>query len=112
MRDREREAETQAEGEAGSMQGAWRRTQSRVSRIMPWAKGRCSTIEPPRRLRIFFFFFFDRYNRILEMYFLFLVISFFLSFFFFKDFIYLFMRDTEREAETQAEGEAGSMQGA
>ena len=42
--------------------------------------------------------------------------------FFFKDFIYLFMRDTERqtqrerererEAETQAEGEAGSTQGA
>ena len=33
--------------------------------------------------------------------------------FFLKDFIYLFMRDTEkeREAETQAEGEAGSMQG-
>ena len=31
-------------------------------------------------------------------------------FFFFKDFIYLFMRDTERMAETQAEGEAGSMQ--
>ena len=30
---------------------------------------------------------------------------------FFKDFIYLLMRDTEREAETQAEGEAGSMQG-
>ena len=30
---------------------------------------------------------------------------------FFKDFIYLFMRDTEREAETQAEGEAGPMQG-
>ena len=33
-----------------------------------------------------------------------------------KDFIYLFMRytekDREREAETQAEGEAGSMQGA
>ena len=37
-----------------------------------------------------------------------------------KDFIYLFMTDTqrdrererEREAETQAEGEAGSMQGA
>ena len=26
--------------------------------------------------------------------------------------IYSFMRDTEREAETQAEGEAGSMQGA
>ena len=32
---------------------------------------------------------------------------------FFKDFIYLFMRDTQREtAETQAEGEAGSMSGA
>ena len=30
----------------------------------------------------------------------------------FKDFIYLFMRDTQKEAETQAEGEAGSMQGA
>ena len=29
-----------------------------------------------------------------------------------KDIIYLFMRDTQREAETQAEGEAGSMQGA
>ena len=29
-----------------------------------------------------------------------------------KGFIYLFMRDTQREAETQAEREAGSMQGA
>ena len=28
--------------------------------------------------------------------------------FFFEDFIYLFMRDTQREAETQAEGEAVS----
>ena len=35
-----------------------------------------------------------------------------LLFFSFKDFIYLFMRDTQREAETQAEGEAGSLQGA
>ena len=35
-----------------------------------------------------------------------------LSIIFFNDFIYLFMRDTQREAETQAEGEAGSMQGA
>ena len=37
------------------------------------------------------------------------------SFFFFKDFMYLFMRNRERrerEAETQAEGESGSMQGA
>ena len=35
----EREAETQAEGEAGSMQGAQRGTQSWVSRITPWAEG-------------------------------------------------------------------------
>ena len=38
MRDIEREAETKAEGEAGSLQGA----------IMPWAKGRCLTTEPLR----------------------------------------------------------------
>ena len=30
--------------------------------------------------------------------------------FYFKDFIYVFMRDSHREAETQAEGEAGSLQ--
>ena len=36
---REKEAETQAEEEAGSMQEARHRTQSRVSRIIPWAKG-------------------------------------------------------------------------
>ena len=30
--------------------------------------------------------------------------------FFLKDFIHLFIRDTQREAETQAEGEAGSLQ--
>ena len=46
--EREREAETQAEGEAGSMQGARRGTGSRVSRITPWAEGRGSTAEPPR----------------------------------------------------------------
>ena len=46
-REREREAETQAEGEAGSMQGALCGTRSRVSRVTPWAKGRCSTPEPP-----------------------------------------------------------------
>lgn len=36
-----------------------------------------------------------------------------ISFFFFKDFIYLFMRDTEKEeVETpQAEGETGSLRG-
>ena len=39
-----------------------------------------------------------------------------IPFFFFKEFIYLFMivthTEREGEAETQAEGEAGSMQGA
>ena len=39
MRDTEREAETQAEGEAGSVQGARCWTQSLVSRITPWAEG-------------------------------------------------------------------------
>ena len=38
--------------------------------------------------------------------------TFHFSLSFFKDFMYLFMRDTEREAETQAEGEAGSLRGA
>ena len=38
--------------------------------------------------------------------------SMLISLFFKKDFIYLFMRDTQREAEKQAEGEAGSTQGA
>ena len=33
-------------------------------------------------------------------------------FFFFKDFIYLSMRDREREGEREAEREVGSMQGA
>ena len=37
--EREREADTQGEGEAGSMRGAWCGTQSRVSRITPWAEG-------------------------------------------------------------------------
>ena len=32
--------------------------------------------------------------------------------FFFKDFIYLFMRDTYREREREREREEGSMQGA
>ena len=39
MRDTKREAETQAGGEAGSMQGARHGTRSQVSRIMPWAEG-------------------------------------------------------------------------
>ena len=36
---RERKAETQAEGEAGSMPGAQHGTQFQVSRIRPWAEG-------------------------------------------------------------------------
>ena len=50
MRDTERErlAETQAEGEAGSMQGPWCGTRSRDSRIRSWDKGRRWTAEPPR----------------------------------------------------------------
>ena len=48
MRDIEKEAVTQAEGEAGSMQGARYGTPSRDSGITPRAEGRCSTAEPPR----------------------------------------------------------------
>ena len=39
MIDIVREAETQAEGEAGSMVGTRHGTRSQVSRIMPWTKG-------------------------------------------------------------------------
>ena len=44
----DREAETQAEGEAGSVPGARHGTRSPDSRITPWAKGRDQTAEPPR----------------------------------------------------------------
>ena len=49
MRDTEieRAAETQAEGEAGSMQGARRGTQSQVSRITPWAEGGVKPLSHP-----------------------------------------------------------------
>ena len=52
MRDTEREAEIQAEGEAGSMQGARCGTQSPDSRITPWAEDRRQTAEPPRDPRL------------------------------------------------------------
>ena len=52
--EREREAETQAEGEAGSMPGAQHGTRSRDSRIAPWAKSRHETAEPPRGPPSFF----------------------------------------------------------
>ena len=47
MTDIEREAETHAEGEAGSMQGAQRRTRSQVSRITPWAEGDAKPLSHP-----------------------------------------------------------------
>ena len=49
MRDtlKEREAETQAEEEAGSMQEARRGTRSRVSRITPWAEGGAKPLSHP-----------------------------------------------------------------
>ena len=47
MRDTHRRAETQVEGEAGFMQGAWCGTWTWESGIMPWAKGRCPTTDHP-----------------------------------------------------------------
>ena len=55
MKDTEREAEIQSEGEAGSTQGAGCGTWSWDSGIMPWGKGRRSTAEPPRHPSIEFF---------------------------------------------------------
>ena len=48
MRDTERGAETQAEGEAGSLRGARCGTWSQDPGITPWAEGRCSTTESSR----------------------------------------------------------------
>ena len=47
MRDTERKEETQADGEAGSMQETRRGTRSRVSRITPWAEGSTKPLSPP-----------------------------------------------------------------
>ena len=49
MRDTQREAEAQAEGESGSIQGAQCGTWPQNSRITPWAEGRHLTTEPPSR---------------------------------------------------------------
>ena len=68
---REREAETQAEGEAGSMQGTQRGTQSGASRITPWAEGGAKPLSHQG-----------------------------CPVFCFKDFIYLFIHERHREAET------------
>ena len=52
---REREAETQTEGEAGSKQGSWRGTRSWVPRITPWAEGSAKVLSHPGcPLRILF----------------------------------------------------------
>ena len=47
MRDTERETETQAEGEAGSMQVAQCGTQSQIPRIRPWAEGGAKLLSHP-----------------------------------------------------------------
>ena len=62
MKDTEREAETQAEGEAGSMQRAWCGTPSWDSRIAPWAKGRRQTTAPPRDPQRFYLFIHERHR--------------------------------------------------
>ena len=55
IHETEREAEIQAEREAGSMEGARCGTRSRDSRITPWAEGRRLTAEPPRHPGIGFY---------------------------------------------------------
>ena len=47
MRDTEREAETETEGEAGYMPGARYGTLPRVSRITPWAEGGTKPLSHP-----------------------------------------------------------------
>ena len=47
MRDTEREAETQAEGEAGSIQGARCKTRSQDLGITPWAQGDTKPLSHP-----------------------------------------------------------------
>ena len=55
MRHTQRQAETQAEGEAGSMQGALYGTRSWHSRIMPWAEGDAKLLSHPGCPKLFFF---------------------------------------------------------
>ena len=56
MRDTQRGRDT--EGEAGSMQGAWRGTRTWESGITLWDKVMCSTAEPLRSPAFIFFIFF------------------------------------------------------
>ena len=48
MREGEREAETQAEGDAGSMQGAQGGTRSQDPGVTPWAEGGAKPLRLPR----------------------------------------------------------------
>ena len=52
MRDTQREAETQAEGEAGSIQGAGHGTRSQVSRITPWTEGSAKLLSHPGSFKL------------------------------------------------------------
>ena len=63
MKDTEREAEIQSEGEAGSTQGAGCGTWSWDSGIMPWAEGRCSTTEPATQVSLKIEIFKDNSNK-------------------------------------------------
>ena len=45
--ERHTEAETQAEGEAGSLQGAQRGTRSQDPGVTPWAAGNTKPLSPP-----------------------------------------------------------------
>ena len=88
MRDREREAETQAEGEAGSTQRAQCGTQSLVSRIRPWAEGSAKPLSHPG-CPVFIFYFFRDFIYF-ETLFVGLQKKFFLRF-------YLFIHKRQRE---------------
>ena len=82
-RERERGRDTGRERSRLHAPGARRGIRSWVSRITPWAKGRHQTAAPPRD----------------PLY----------SASFFNFYLFLIVTQREREAETQAEGEAGSM---
>ena len=75
QRERERARDTGRGRSRLHAPGARRELRSWVSRIAPWAKGRRQTAAPPRDPLLFFF----------------------------KDFVYLFMRDRERGRDTGRE---------
>ena len=61
MRDTEREAETQVDEEAGSLWEVRCGTWSQDPRIRTWAKGGCSTTEPPRCPNLFKYYLLSTY---------------------------------------------------